>query len=324
MRRPRRPGVVALFVLLPMALAGTAVAVLRGGGEPRRIVLVAAPHPDDEAQAWALLEREKDAYVVFVVMTLGEATNFCAPELPGFDEGTGEAAPTPAPAGRNSDTCAEARYTSMLRFIEAAGEATGVVPAELGRTRTVGPLGAPDGVCRKDDTDSCTERDTEARVVTGDRGAIVAFDLGDGDLTEEETRWALRTTIDNREALGIDASLPVERVIAAAYYWDDASFAGCLAYPHPDHKAVADAVYAGGFGVSDRAGATCAGDDRASLQRDITDRSWDALFEVRPDGTRVGAHPVSYGWLLDPYYPADETGQATLFHREQSYWVRSD
>ncbi|MCS5713218.1 hypothetical protein NVV95_01490 [Herbiconiux sp. CPCC 205716] len=62
--------------------AATVSAVLGGlalapsaSDPPRGTVVVVVPHPDDEFQAWSLL----DGYTVFVVLTRGEQTQYCDP-----------------------------------------------------------------------------------------------------------------------------------------------------------------------------------------------------------------------------------------------------
>ena len=64
---------------------------------------VAVPHPDDEIHAWSLIEDTPDTYGVFIVMTKGEQTLNCA--TPGFDEGTGEAPPSPWLTGKWTASC---------------------------------------------------------------------------------------------------------------------------------------------------------------------------------------------------------------------------
>jgi len=300
---------------------------------------IVVPHPDDEMQAWSLIEDTPDTYKVFIMLTRGEQTAYCG--SPGLDEGTGEAAPTPWPQGRWTASCEEARVNSFFDFISGmAGNEQGL-PAAFDELGAQGPFGANGAtICRFDDND-CIE-DRSALVWSSSLATVVWFNLGDGDLTAEEAAWAIAAVRDNQAVLGIDAVIeglqpgdvqvpeeqqgdgrPAERQLIGASYWNS-SHPGCFVYEHADHLAVREALWNTDFGLGEQIVATCGSDPEASLSAEVTQARFDDAFEI--SGTeRIGAHVVYYGWLWSDspgYWAGDHTGQDELFHRRQAFWVR--
>src|ERR671917_1265731 len=70
----------------------------------KRLQYVVVPHPDDEFSAWSLIEKSHDNYPVFIVLTRGERTRYCAPEgKVALQVNLGEDKPSPYPyVGRST------------------------------------------------------------------------------------------------------------------------------------------------------------------------------------------------------------------------------
>lgn len=276
--------------------------------------VVVVPHPDDEMQAWSLVEAEPDLHHVFVVLTRGEQTTFCSGS--GYDPATGELPPDPDPVDRFTDTCVEARIDSLIGFMDvmwSAERGAGAFEPEGTLAGTGGPA------CRVDDLDAtapCTTEPTTADVWSTAGASIVVFDLGDGDLTTGEVEWALRTVIAEPAAAGVGDELPLRSVIGAGYYNDGDP--ACFDYPHPDHGAVHDVLRAADWLEVPRLTAVCDGDVE---RRAVSLQAWDLAFSE--DSDELGAHILHYGWLLsaDPgFYRGDYDRRDELFHREQEFW----
>lgn len=300
---------------------GVAVIALVASGcaaAPDKLSYIVVPHPDDEMQAWSLIEDTPDTYKVFIMLTRGEQTAYC--RAPGYNAGTGEAEPFPWPNGKFTPSCEAARQNSFFNFVTAMAASDSGLPREFKFEGIKGPfdsLGST--ICRYDDGDCVA--DLTAAVWTSSQAAVVWFNLGDGDVTADEAAWAITTVRDNRGALGIDGSLPSHSLIGASFW--NARHAGCFVYEHLDHRAVQEALWSTDFGVGYQAVATCRSDPSASRHEEVTAAAFDAAFET--DGfDRIGKHVVFYGWLWsdDPgYWPGDYDGQGELFHRHQSFWV---
>lgn len=287
--------------------------------------IVVVPHPDDEFQMWSLVENSPSNYKVFLVGTRGEQTNGCQPE--NFDRlqqpALGEIAPSPTPTGQWTESCADARMNSMLGFMTAMSEHDPSVPGAWSEPRDVGPFPAnATELCRVDNgLQVCGDAQRSARVWhdTEGRGAIVSWDLGDGDLTADEVAWAVRTTIDERDELG----LPHQRLHNLLGGFRNLKN-GCHVYDHVDHRAVHSALWSENFGAQYHAAATCADDPDASRAETVTAGSASAAFALGDGGQRRGAHGMHYGWLNRSAHPLDNVGQDATFHTHQHFWIRRD
>ena len=301
------------------AAAGLAMWACAGASQPQRVSYVAVPHPDDEIQAWSLIEDTPSTYKVFIVLTRGEQTAYCA--SPGLNDGTGEAKPSPWPQGKWTASCEQARRNAFFGFMADMAAGDSGLPGSFSYQGVAGPfdpLGAE--LCRLDGG-ACIE-DRTAQVWTADTAAVVWFNLGDGDLTEGEAAWAVRTVLANRSAFGIDAALPSHQLIGASY-WNSAH-RGCFVYEHGDHRAVRDALWNTDFGIGEQIVATCASDPDASRSASVSQERFHDAFAVSAP-QRTGAHIVRYGWLWGDapgYWPGDYHGQDELFHRRQWFRVR--
>lgn len=319
--RPR----LALLAVLALTAITACTQSDTSAGDPTELRYVLSPHPDDEFQAWSLLEDTPDAYTVFIMLTRGEETRFCEPDTyaaEGYDEGL-EPPAEPQPEGRWTASCTRARLASWVTFMEAMAAEDPGLPGDFADPVTAGPFAAAGTrICRHDDDRELCGQDQRTGKVwvdSSDRGALVSFDLGDGDLTADEVAWALETVRDHREDLGLDTELPESGIIGASFANRD--HPDCFAYDHPDHHAVHEALYEHDFGAGPQTAATCRSDPRADRFETVTQASVEAAFEV--DGEqRVGAHATAYGWLHEDFYPIDRNGQDELFHSHQAFWTR--
>lgn len=287
-----RPWVAATLATVLTATGITAAPAAAVTAAPKHVSYVAIPHPDDEWQTWALVENSTSNYKVFVLMTRGEQTGYCQP--------------------RWTAECAGSRVQSFLDYLDRMGAADPSIPAGFTYQGVRGPFADQGRKLERADGGAPFSAPRTAEVWTAGNGmgAVVAFDLGDGDLTEAEAVWAIATTRDNRAALGIDATLPNWNLLGAYY---NRSYRGCFVYAHPDHYAVHRALYHTDFGFAYQAAATCGSDPDAKRKQAVTDPSAGASW------TAGGAFPDSYGWL-GSYRLSDD--QRELFHKRQAYWIR--
>ncbi len=335
---------VGLLALLPLSSVPLSSVTPDGSHQlsyPNRMSYVVVPHPDDEMQAWSLIENSPDNYKVFMVMTRGEQTAYCVSV--GHDAGTGEAPPSPWPSGKWTPSCEQARQNSLLDFLEGMGKTDDSLPTQYVRLGNKGPFSGPfngsfrgsfntdesslgrsstddNTICRYD-SGGCIS-DLTADVWTSPLAAIVWFNLGDGDLTKEEVTWAIRVVRDNRAALGINNTLPNHNLIGASF-WNE-SHPDCFVYAHEDHRAVHEALWHVDFNVGYQIVASCESDPDVSHTEWVTYRHFDDAFGTS-GSKRIGEHVVHYGWLMsdDPgYWRGDYDGQNELFGRQQEFWVR--
>lgn len=323
---------VALGLLLCALVAVVACGRSQSAAGPDRLNLVLSPHPDDEMEAWSLIEDGSDVYHVFVYATLGEETSFCAPGLPGYEAETGERPPRPMPGGTHSKSCEDERINSTLQFLNQMAETDSGLPHALDESELQVSEPFPERGVRllRDDDGTVLPADRRARIYDGgDQGLVMFWDMGDGDLTRDEVAWVVGTVLTNRAALGIP-DLPWDRLVGASFFHADA-YAECMIYTHPDHEAVHDALWNSRFPeFSEQVAPTCRDDPRASLTG-VVGHFEDAMRLGGPalDGFRVrlGAHNIHYGWLKAPYFAGDWVGQGEddgeLVHRNQFFWVRS-
>ncbi|WP_423916535.1 hypothetical protein [Candidatus Poriferisodalis sp.] len=315
----------ALILLAVAVVAAVAVwfIVFADAGDSNQMSYIVVPHPDDEMQAWSLIEDTTGNYKVFIMATRGEQTFYCG--SPGYDEGTGEIAPDPWPAGKWTPSCESARKNSFFGFMEHMAAGDSGLPSSYTYEGVKGPfdtLGTE--ICRYDDADdngACVP-DLTAEVWTSPMGAVVWFNLGDGDLTLDEVVWAVTTVRDNRRSLGINDSLENHNLIGASYW--NGTYSGCSDYAHSDHLAIRDALWHTDFDMGYQAVPTCRFDPAVSRSQQVSYDRFHEAFEASRT-TRIGAHPVHYGWMLggEPgYWPGAYEGQDIEFHRNQHFWIR--
>lgn len=292
------------------------------------VVYAAMPHPDDEFQAWSLLE-DSDHFTVIVLMTRGERTQYCSEEgfLRGWQEGL-EISPSTIPEALEDETCAAARMESIRGYLDQMSQTDTSIPGDLEDSFTVDDLTDNEGiVCSREADGECTQTNLSAEVWLDrqKRGALISFDLGDGNLNQDEVAWALAHIKEDPEKFGIDPQLP-DGFVVSGYYSDDNP--NCYEYPHPDHAAVAQTLESVELGLGPQFVTTCSEAGKNVLQRTVSDRSADAAFQFRAEtesegAVREGAHEAHYGWLSETVYPLDREQQQLLFMQEQTFVLNS-
>lgn len=258
---------------------------------PGSMSYVVIPHPDDEWQAWSLIERSSGNYKVFMLMTQGDQTGYCQP--------------------RWTKECTDRRVSSFLGFLTEASKSDPTVPGDFENLGARGPFPTRGYTLTRDDGGNVYPASTAPTVYLDKqgRGAVVVFDLGDGDLTESEVKWAIETTRDNRQALGINTTARNWNALGAYY---NKNYGGCYVYAHPDHYAVHRALYHHNYGFGYQAAATCSSDPEVSRKQTVTSGSVQAIWNNGP-----GAFPNNYGWL-----GSNNTYGNQVWFGNQSFWVR--
>lgn len=270
-------------------------------------VIAVFPHPDDEFQAWSLLEDRPKQYKVFLIATRGESTGFCGDALgDALQFELGEQPPSPVPEGKWTESCEEARANSLIGFLSQMSETDSTIPGDFtSKVSVVAPN--PDSVelCRVDGEEGeqeylCGE---EAREVwlwidRQGKGAVAMFNLGDGNLNVPEVDWAVSSLIEQWEDWGLPADWPPKALIGG---FSNYSSERCYTYPHPDHHAVEQALSSINFGVGPQLGATCFLDPRRSLTAVVSADSMDAAFSLSDSGEGWGRISVTTdGYTLKP------------------------
>lgn len=286
---------VMLTVALAMVLVQPKAAA---AASPTHVQYIVIPHPDDEFQAWSQVENDPTTFKVFVLLTNGEQTQYCG-----------------SYGGKWSLSCENKRLNSWSGFFSQMAQTDPSIPgsfAPLFATRAFPANGV--SICR-DDATACA-RSVRAAVVAKDtqgRGALVSFNLGDGDLTEPEVDWALDTILANKAEFGIP-NLPVKNMVASFANTGD----WCYKYPHPDHRAVHLALYNRTYPVPAQLGATCeAPGNNGNFTEQVSEASMNAAFAAGS-----GAFHKHYGWLGG--YALDKYGQTGgVFMGKQSFWVKT-
>src|ERR1700694_1690155 len=97
-----------IFLSLPIyfVVVGPAQAVQLATTKDH-ITYVLIPHPDDEYEAWALIQNQPTQYPVFVLLTRGEGTDFCVPAnySHSWQPQLGELPAIPTPTNKYTASC---------------------------------------------------------------------------------------------------------------------------------------------------------------------------------------------------------------------------
>lgn len=266
---------------------------------------IVIPHPDDEFEAWSLIENSVDNYPVFLLCTYGEATGLG--DGSAFQPQLGEWLPQPQPwAGPHTPTIRAQRLHSWHAFLDAMAERDPQLDKAPGY---VGELaGGP----------------SPLRLWVGPNSARVVFDGGDGKLTPQFVTAAIQRTRELRFT-----HFPVQKeyaVIGASYF--NSSYAG-VPYVHADHRAVHVALWSTDQGVpGPQWGRTPATDPDVAATggrtNHITPATYQTAMALDPTtGQRIGVLQAAYGWLGPAEgWALGETDATVFFSRQQSFWRR--
>lgn len=314
-----------------------------------RLQLVVTPHPDDEVEGWAAIERSADVHTVWLTATRGEGTAYCDPaaHAGNLDVRLGDVAPDPSPTGPRTASCAAARLASWATFLSLADVPDDVARAALDQ----------DGLPHVPATATAPPAPTvhlpgagDALVWSGEQRTLVALDGGDGHLGVEAVRAAVRALVGLRAAASpLVPDLPLERVVAAAYACSgtdalDGTGAanGWAVYRHPDHLAVRAALLDPALAaeLAPRRGVlvtTWPTDPVAGLTAEVAPAEYERLMGLGAPVDAGDARSVRreglvqrlYGWLGNPggLWPPterpvpDASGAALVMSRVQTFVV---
>ena len=336
-------GAVVATAVLSGGLSPTASAVEADPDRTGMVYSISA-HPDDEFGTWGIIENRPHDYIVSVLATQGEQTTSCltAAESPGvgdpglangtIEEGFGSSetlgiegpykyqgpsSPVGEPdkgerhplgnpwRGQGTDACRDARVASWHWFLDDMAQLdSGLADMEV------------DGNPERDDDYQgvfCRTGSGCVKVWANRDGARVAFDLGDRGFPFEVnpdplTRKDVARAVLALRAYREDWGLPViaEQEIIATIP-NPESDSDCPSDPHPDHQAVADALYLVNLGAGAQQGNTCPSSERYGESPGPADQAIDpdtlvAANLINPETEeRLGAWVVNYGWLFGTY-----------------------
>ena len=273
--------------------------------------------PDDEFASWSLIEKSSANYPVFIVLTHGEQTGYCA--IDGqrhWQSGLGRRAPArrsrgPAVARRPAGTRGSRRgIASWTRWPGGPGAVTkpGFPRYRPRWRRHVSRVG---------------RREVGAHRVRS----------GDGRLTASAVTRAIQAVRGRRGQL---CPLTREYGVIGASYSNTRRDPGCDVYEHADHRAVHVALWSTNQGTpGPQWGRTCVNDPdvRATGGRvedvdadtyrhamAVDAPAWDPVRY--PNARRLGAFQVHYGWLRPAFWEATGRAGRTQFDRRQAFWKR--
>lgn len=297
--------ILAAFILIPLGATSA-----QASANPQQVSYVVIPHPDDEWQTWALIENSTANYKVFIIATEGDQTGYCPKPFKGkFPD------PTPIPNAKWTADCSQARINSWLDFTTRMSKTDPAVPGDWEALGKKGPFPANGTVLTRTDGGKAyaADRSVDVYVDRQGRGAAVFFDLGDGDLTEQEVVWAIKTTMNNRQALGINTTLPNYNLLGTFY---NKNYSQCVVYAHPDHYSVHRAIYHHKFDVNYQSAATCRTDSDTRRTVTVTKKTTDAAWAA------TGHFRQSYGWLGTWALQSGTSQHGSVFMQSQSFWIR--
>jgi hypothetical protein len=321
---------------LPEEETSPALSTTAQAATPTQLSYVLFPHPDDEYEGWALIDNSTSNYKVFIMMTRGEETSGCLPASAGIGgphwyEGPNspvgrpdynERMPVPNPwAGKWTSQCRQARVEAFRTFLETMAASDVSLPRAPTSRGTFCFGGMPsDGLPPSVDDNGVIRESRCADVWSNSVGAIVVFDLGDGDLRPPEVIWALQQVRANKAQLGIPA-LPEWNVIGASYY--NTRYPNCDTYGHTDHGAIHTALWNTNVGAGPQYVRTCTSDpditNTGGRISSVSDATHARTFQMSGN-TRLGPNPRIYGWLNVPN--VIPTTVDSLYGQRQGFWKR--
>lgn len=282
-------------------------------------IVAIMPHPDDEFQGWSAIQNRPEEKVL-IYATRGESTKNCNPD---GVEYVGMLAPVPRPEGLGTDSCEKARINATLGFLNGMSTNDSTIPGDFEHYGKIGPLPTLGyQICRTDfDETSCNTVDTLSADVYIDRqgkGTVIMFNGGDGDLTEPEVNWMLKTVRETPEKLGLNPNIRFTELIGASFYNSD--YPNCFYYAHPDHLAVTNTMKTN-QNMGKQLTSTCATNPEANLSMTVSPQAATSAFGSYPQGEFI----YNYGWLvgagntpLSILSPVNNQ-EGSLWHTTQSF-----
>lgn len=350
-RRFRPAALVAAALLI-----GTLIYAPEAQAAPVQISWFVASHPDDEFSSWSLITGSTGNYKVMIYSTRGEQTGSCmtaseaggangpyqyqGPLSPVAQPDYGEINPMGAgydiwSGGRWTSTCAEARMSGLLGFLDDKAASDPAIPSGFTQradySNTTSPCqtntveGVPpqriDGTAPYEVT--TTAREIRVYDASNGMGKVIFFNLGDGDLKMQEVKWAVDCVRANKLLFGIPTTLP--DVNAIGPFFND-RYTSCQSYPHTDHNAVHDALWNYDMVNGKQWGRSCASDpDTATTAGGRTNTltaTEHANTIAGSTTTRTGPLQRRYGWLIQGYWDSNWTCATCINSQSQSFWGR--
>jgi hypothetical protein len=302
----------------------------------KQVQYVLIPHPDDEFESWPMFDRASDNYVVFIVLTRGERTSYCAADARvHWQPLLGEDPVVPEPVAADTPLCQQARLNSWHSFLDRMA----TIDTALGTTIPAGsqPITVPCSTCTRPapGAQGQTVPVLHYDLYVGPLSARMAFDFGDQHVDSNEVAAALRQA----RALTKAQVFPITReygAIAAAYHND--AYSGCHGYNtavHPDHDTVRQTLLNFDFDLGggnqwaravscDSRVATWESGGGGNVRRDdMTTTYFSDSVAVQnpsvPNSNRLGILQRVYGWLRGPshwqYADKDNCSTCGLFNR---------
>jgi hypothetical protein len=311
------------------------------GGDPPTAVLapvspdlkiryIVSPHPDDEFEAWSMVAGDTTHYIVFILLTRGEYSQYC--DGSGISELQGDRAerfPEPQPfTGQGTEGCSQQRLDAWRQFLDTRGG----VESAIGRPGFLGQfdLDVPIGGALPSRVDVTGERvpSTQYLLWVGDKSARFAFDFGDRDLSINEVLVGVEAVRALRTRV-----LPIaeeDDLVASAYFNDE--FDPSIRYEHPDHKVVQATIRDLDFGMpGPQWGRTVPEDPEVAETLEVPPSLYCAVMCVEPEpidprtnpfAFRTGTLQETYGWLAPTYWVGAELPSGSIFSRVQPFWRR--
>jgi hypothetical protein len=311
------------------------------GGDPPTAVLapvspdleiryIVTPHPDDEFEAWSMVAGDTTHYIVFILLTRGEYSQYCdGSGISELQRMRAERPPEPQPfTGQGTEGCSQQRLDAWREFLDTRGG----VEAAIGRPGFLGQfdLDLPAGAALPSRVDATGERvaSTQYLLWVGDKSARFAFDFGDRDLSINEVLLGIEAVRALRSRV-----LPIsteDDLVAAAYFNDE--FDPSIRYEHPDHKVVRDVIRGLDFGMpGPQWGRTVPEDPEVAETLEVSPSLYCSVMCVEPEpidplanpfAFRTGTLQETYGWLAPSYWVGAELPSGSIFSRVQPFWSR--
>jgi hypothetical protein len=294
---------------------------------PSAVSLVVMPHPDDESEAWSLIENSSANYKVFTYLTRGEETAYCINSsfTNALVTDKGEVHPGHTPGGKWAIGCHENRIASTINFLNMMAAHDSSLPKGFSISNYTTVTLPANGANPQHIDNGIAYNDRTVRIYnsTNGMGKVLFFNLGDRDLTTSEVAWAIKAIKTNPAAIGIPTNLPFYNAIGP---YANTIYSDCVVYAHPDHKAIHTALYGTDFSFTGyQTAATCQTDPDTHRTVSVTATSWNRAWGMGTANQRTGYAQKYYGWLdsaTNGWAVASGASQNQVMMQKQSFWQR--